>query len=1134
MTLPLSRFNFAVQDNDGPVVDGATITVRRQSTGAIVQLFSDADGTVALSNPYVAADGGDPGFFATPDVYRVDAVKDGFTRTWQYQEVGAAATVAAIAALDDAKNDAIEDIETAAANLLARSSLTYSSLSALNADLVHAAHTLATVRGDGANDGDYEKVGGSGSGSWTRIGDSVGQKLIGVPPRFDVVSIKGFDDHVRPSLNVNAVRGWFGSPVRAREWRKRMNFLTASPYFLRYLNPTTPSDQFIVGTSAAVQTIFLSRRFDETAKARWGQPNVLSLSISAGSDAIKQNAIIRQQVSIADLAFAGIVPGVSTAISIEATWLTQTLVNIASANMRLWIYLYYDDGEEFENPGGNSRAVRFVDDEIAVDTGWLGHSDTDWAHTVDTLADDGYRAGYIHRNIQLPATYDGKSFKGLIVSLEPSSLTSSTAATTLEAPRLVVTSGAELDPSSSFLNWPEDYRPDTAESQERVVSLRNIDRIVVVGDSQTNGNYTLRDKTPLAKYSQLSDWNFESYSENGGTILTRLYSFIENIPALNTINLTSPEYSQPQRDFGNTLALFVLGENELAIVRGYGIEPVLMASFRRFEQSPILAMVAEQFRLQKIEIHDWVRQNASFTLDNPGSTFDRTPQPTNVLYFVSHPGTRTSSLIADAAWRQLKLLPPPARSMKIFRKRAAVSVGSVDDLLYGDEFSKGAIWREISASQITADDTHEKYYDAVSSIATQSIPSEYLGLLGMQKTGNGLTYNQVIIDDYALIEIRCETTAAYLDAVSLYARILGTDQDLDVYVRAYNVSPSTGLSDTHVAFGYTGTAPAITPGATYTVNGGTPSGTFTVVNVNDALKQIICTPGMSSFSLDKYTGAYTYGAKTLTKTGGSGPSSVSATYAVGAFDDEYYAQYGEPAGTWVACDVDGIGNYAVPASAVRYCGAPKLAFLLYKSGGFNLVTSPEMTWRGRAFDVPRKGFDLTPPAAFSGSEKLGQPLCDTSGHLASWSITGSVSALTAGGTEIWDSVTPANTAGAIEIDASNYISQSFSYTPGVINDTKARLTIDARWFPRKFLSGSMTYPDDSEITADTFDYADVLVQLTIGNFVYEKTLHASAYWGQLTADLVLPYLALGTSQTLTLTIKGVDKVVQVARVSLLA
>ncbi|MGY3607682.1 MULTISPECIES: glycosyl hydrolase family 28-related protein [unclassified Bradyrhizobium] len=58
-------------------------------------------------------------------------------------------------------------------SMLAQLGLGYATLALLNADLAHPANTLAMVYADTtpANNGIYQKSGGSGSGSWTRVGD---------------------------------------------------------------------------------------------------------------------------------------------------------------------------------------------------------------------------------------------------------------------------------------------------------------------------------------------------------------------------------------------------------------------------------------------------------------------------------------------------------------------------------------------------------------------------------------------------------------------------------------------------------------------------------------------------------------------------------------------------------------------------------------------------------------------------------------------------------------------------------------------------------------------------------------------------------------------------------------------------
>ncbi|MFS8052335.1 hypothetical protein QD357_05855 [Rhizobium sp. BR 317] len=64
-------------------------------------------------------------------------------------------------------------IEGVIAAFTANGGLIYSSLALLNADLAHAANSMAWVVGDAtvANNGIYRKNGASGSGSWTRVAD---------------------------------------------------------------------------------------------------------------------------------------------------------------------------------------------------------------------------------------------------------------------------------------------------------------------------------------------------------------------------------------------------------------------------------------------------------------------------------------------------------------------------------------------------------------------------------------------------------------------------------------------------------------------------------------------------------------------------------------------------------------------------------------------------------------------------------------------------------------------------------------------------------------------------------------------------------------------------------------------------
>jgi hypothetical protein len=88
--MPFARYNFAITDEAGDIVDGATVTVTTEFSGALPQLFSDFNGAIGMDNPFVAADGADAGFNTIGGHYRIDATKGAFSRTWRYIPIGLA------------------------------------------------------------------------------------------------------------------------------------------------------------------------------------------------------------------------------------------------------------------------------------------------------------------------------------------------------------------------------------------------------------------------------------------------------------------------------------------------------------------------------------------------------------------------------------------------------------------------------------------------------------------------------------------------------------------------------------------------------------------------------------------------------------------------------------------------------------------------------------------------------------------------------------------------------------------------------------------------------------------------------------------------------------------------------------
>jgi hypothetical protein len=88
----VARWQRTIVDGAGNVLPGATITVRREETGApLASLFSDRDGTVPIANPFDADGDGFAFFFAEGGPLRIDVVSGGFSQTLRYVALGTAA-----------------------------------------------------------------------------------------------------------------------------------------------------------------------------------------------------------------------------------------------------------------------------------------------------------------------------------------------------------------------------------------------------------------------------------------------------------------------------------------------------------------------------------------------------------------------------------------------------------------------------------------------------------------------------------------------------------------------------------------------------------------------------------------------------------------------------------------------------------------------------------------------------------------------------------------------------------------------------------------------------------------------------------------------------------------------------------
>lgn len=151
---------FACRHDTGAVLPNATATVYLTGTTTPASIFNAAGGSIA--NPLTADSAGRVIFKVADGVYDIAIVSaDGNYTAPPIQQYNVA-DVAVLSA----------QVNALSAVALTNQGLVYDTLAHMNADLAHAANTLAVVYADGApaNNGFYAKIGASGTGSWNNTG----------------------------------------------------------------------------------------------------------------------------------------------------------------------------------------------------------------------------------------------------------------------------------------------------------------------------------------------------------------------------------------------------------------------------------------------------------------------------------------------------------------------------------------------------------------------------------------------------------------------------------------------------------------------------------------------------------------------------------------------------------------------------------------------------------------------------------------------------------------------------------------------------------------------------------------------------------------------------------------------------
>ena len=89
--MALSVFQRTIVTDTGDVISGADLEVREgDSTGPLATIYSDADGTTELPNPFSADSEGFARFYAAGGAYWIQASGAGATLVWEDVQLGTA------------------------------------------------------------------------------------------------------------------------------------------------------------------------------------------------------------------------------------------------------------------------------------------------------------------------------------------------------------------------------------------------------------------------------------------------------------------------------------------------------------------------------------------------------------------------------------------------------------------------------------------------------------------------------------------------------------------------------------------------------------------------------------------------------------------------------------------------------------------------------------------------------------------------------------------------------------------------------------------------------------------------------------------------------------------------------------
>lgn len=333
-------------------------------------------------------------------------------------------------------------------------------------------------------------------------------------------------------------------------------------------------------------------------------------------------------------------------------------------------------------------------------------------------------------------------------------------------------------------------------------TISEADKLVMIGDSYTESFYSLKQKSWINVLSNFTDWNIESYGLSSNQLPELIAKLRANTAIFETV---------PPQDYNGTYGLIASFTNDVAdgIVNGTVFLETYMDNVRT------MCRVVKSMGMIPVLCSEWIdilgygelfSTSGRIIAEELGILFIDVQYLSKILqgntltgfFGGNHPGTRTNSLIWKTMLKEINAaIPSPKKSIKIFRKRSAVTVSTIADLFYKNISERNKKFLEIQVSESRIADDQQSYYDeldlwtALDSGRHTVKESEYLKL----KRNIGLP-----MSDYSLIEVVLPMETNHITSFQLItnstdATVYYKDVLNDVWVSIPNIAGTITIKD---------------------------------------------------------------------------------------------------------------------------------------------------------------------------------------------------------------------------------------------------------------------------------------------------------------------------------------------------